>query len=255
MELIIKTQQEWDAISPDFKGIIYIEGGTYFDPIVIKTKFDYADVITRGKAVIVMRESSQVNVMWGSSQVKEMWGSSQVNVMRGEAMVSAYGLQKIICKGYNIIRTHKSNEAKLTLVLNESSHLIVIPDQEATFEDYQKRYPVEVKDGVAKMYKSVRKNSNNEYYSDHSHSFKYPKEGKVTHECDPSIEESCSYGLHVSHLSWALNFSSGWENRAILECLVPVDKIVVAKDCDGKVRTSELVVVRELDKSEYESIA
>ena len=47
-----------------------------------------------------------------------------------------------------------------------------------------------------------------------------------------------------------------WDSiqRVILECQVPIDKIVVAKDCDGKVRTSELIVVRELDKSEYENL-
>ena len=138
------------------------------------------------------------------------------------------------------------------LVINDYSHLILIPDKEATFNDYQIRYPVEVKEGIATLYKAVRK-IDNEYCSDYSREFKYPTSGKIEHECDPSIEESCSKGLHVSHLSWALAFSCNWDNRAILECQVPVDKIIVAKDCDGKVRTSELIVIRELNKSEYEN--
>jgi len=37
---------------------------------------------------------------------------------------------------------------------------------------------------------------------------------------------------------------------AILECEVPIKDIVVSKNCDGKVRTSQLKVVRELPQEE-----
>jgi hypothetical protein len=50
---------------------------------------------------------------------------------------------------------------------------------------------------------------------------------------------------------WALNFGNSWNDMALLEVKVPIDKIVVSKDCDGKVRTSELTVLREVPVDEY----
>lgn len=62
---------------------------------------------------------------------------------------------------------------------------------------------------------------------------------------------SCVTGLHVSDLRFAKLFGNYWLDLAIIEVEVPIDKVVIAKDCDGKIRTSELKVIRELDKSEY----
>src|ERR1700750_291455 len=87
MELIIKTQKELDEIPVDFNGNVFIEGGTYEKPLILKTKFEYAYVVTRGTATIEMWESSQVDVMRESSQVKVMRQSSQVNVMRKSSQV------------------------------------------------------------------------------------------------------------------------------------------------------------------------
>jgi hypothetical protein len=37
----------------------------------------------------------------------------------------------------------------------------------------------------------------------------------------------------------------------MLECEVAIKDIVVSKDTDGKVRTSKIKVIRELNKNEY----
>jgi hypothetical protein len=186
--------------------------------------------------------------------VKEMWESSQVNVMRGEAMVSCYGLQNITCSGYNVVRIHKSDKKNIKVVLNDTSTLVIIPDKDTTFADYSKRYPVKVKGKTATLYKAVHKTADGSYYADYDKSFKYEIGKKATQECNPSLDSSCTFGLHVSHFSFALNFGRGWTNLAILECSVPVAKIHVAKDCDGKVRTPELKVVREVPASEFETL-
>ena len=263
-EVIIKTQSELDALDLKYNGTIYIEGGDSYRPLILRVRFEQAYVITRGKAVITMRESSQVNQMWESSQVKEMWessqvnqmrGSSRVNQMRGEAMVSAYGVNRIKCSGYNVVRVRKSNRNNLTVVMNKDSHLIIIPDPKTTFADYKNRYPVTVKGKSAIMYKAVHKTADGPYYADYDKSFKYEIGKKYKHKCNPSLNESRTYGLHVSHFSWARIFGNGWNNLAILECKVPVDKILVAKDCDGKVRTPELTVVREVPVAEYETLS
>ena len=64
-EKIIKTQKQLDAIKNNYDGIIYIEGGTYYDPLILKVNFQFADVITRGSCHIEMWENSQVKEMWG----------------------------------------------------------------------------------------------------------------------------------------------------------------------------------------------
>jgi hypothetical protein len=50
---------------------------------------------------------------------------------------------------------------------------------------------------------------------------------------------------------WALKFGMDWDDMALIECEVPINKIIVPKDCDGKVRTSELKVLRIVPKEEY----
>ena len=73
----------------------------------------------------------------------------------------------------------------------------------------------------------------------------------VEHKCASKEEGSCAVGLHVAHKSWARSFGSGWDDLALLECEVQIKNIVVAEDCDGKVRTSKLKVLREVPKEEY----
>jgi hypothetical protein len=274
-EIIVKTQKELDEIPLNYNGYIYIEGGTYSDPLILKVRFKQAYIYVRGQAVISMSDSSTVESMSGSSTVKSMYDSSTVKSMYGsstvesmsgsstvesmydsstvesmycEAMVSACGTNKITCHGNNIIRIKERNKDKVSLVMNNESHLIIIPEFKPTFEDYRKRYPIEVKDGIAKMYKAVK--SDDGYFAKNDYEYKIGE--KHEHECDQQKDDSCSFGLHVSHKQWAINFGSSYGDKlALLECEVPIDKIVVCKDCDGKVRTSELVVIREVPKEEY----
>ena len=230
-EKIIKTQKQLDAIKNNYDGIIYIEGGTYYDPLILKVNFQFADVITRGSCHIEM---------WGNSQVKEMWG---------EASISAYGTQKIICQGYNVIRIRKSNEKNCNVVLNKTSHLIIIPDPEPTFKDYQKRYPVKIKGKKAIMYKAVhkkKKGTQTVYFSDYDRNFKYEKGKTIKAECNKSIDVVCSYGIHIFHKHGAISWGNGWTDFALLECEVPINKIIVPNDNDGKIRTSELKVIKEI---------
>ena len=165
-------------------------------------------------------------------------------------MVSAYGLNSITCHGYNIVRTTSENQKNLTLVLNKESNLIVVPEFKPTFDDFKMRFPVEIKGSKAILYKAVHKKGE-EYFSDYNCKFTYEVGKKYTHDNDPSTDDSCSYGLHISEKHWAIAFGNDWLDMALLECEVPIKKIVVAKDCDGKVRTSELKIIREVPKKEF----
>lgn len=61
-----------------------------------------------------------------------------------------------------------------------------------------------------------------------------------------NINKDCSFGIHISHLNWALNYGANWNDLAILEVETDIDKIVLPKNSDGKARTSEIKVLREI---------
>ena len=95
-EIIVKTQEELNNIDIKFDGYIYIEGGTIETPLELKINFENAIVITRGQAVINMRESSQVGEMRESSKVGVMREGSQVGVMREGSQVGVmWGSSKV----------------------------------------------------------------------------------------------------------------------------------------------------------------
>ena len=53
-EITVKSQKELDMIPKDFKGHIYIEFGTYYNPAVVKNKY-YRSVEAREKSSVVSR--------------------------------------------------------------------------------------------------------------------------------------------------------------------------------------------------------
>ena len=118
----------------------------------------------------------------------------------------------------------------------------------STFEIY-KVYPVEMKKTKAILYKAVHK-INWEYVSNYDKNFKYEIWKTIKTKCDTNNNWNCSYWIHLSHLKWAIDFGRGWEDITILECEVPIKNIVVSKDTDWKIRTSQLKVLRELPKEE-----
>jgi hypothetical protein len=344
-QIIVKTQKELNAISRDYNGYIYIEGGTEADPLVLNINFEKATVVVRGQAYLgsvygsaqigsvsdsaqirsvsdsaqigsvsdsaqirSVSDSAQIGSVYGSAQIRSVYGSAQIGSVSdsaqigsvsdsaqirsvygsaqigsvygsaqigsvsdsaqirsvygsaqielyGEAVVSnAISAEKIICHGSNTVIVHKADKSNIGLVMSKNSHLVLLDTPKMkikpSFEEFKSIYPVKVKNGKATLYKAVHKRDGG-YFSNHVSNFEY-KIGEVKeHEIDPSIEDSCTKGLHVSHLDWAIKFGNEWGDMAILECEVKVKDIVVSKDCDGKVRTSRLKVIREVPKEEY----
>jgi hypothetical protein len=101
----------------------------------------------------------------------------------------------------------------------------------------------------AKFYKAVHYDGKN-YFSNFNSTFIYVIGDIVKEECDPDVEEDCSNGIHISTLNWALGFGEDWDDLAILELETDIDKIVLLKNSDGKVRTSEAKVLREVPLEE-----
>jgi hypothetical protein len=213
--------------------------------------WESSHAVLRGSSHAVLRGSSHAELwesshaeLWESSHA-ELWESSHADLY-GEAMVSAKNAKEIVCHGYNVISLTKSVKDSITIVMNKDSYLKVVPDFAPTFKDYAKRYPVTTKGTKAILYKAVHKREG-KYYSDYNSSFEY-EIGKTYKETpDPQSAGSCARGLHIAHKSWAHAFGYSWPDLAILECEISIKNIIVAQDCDGKVRTGKLKVLREVD--------
>ena len=68
-EITVKTQEELDAIPDDFKGQIYIEGGTPFARIYVKKKYYYR-VVARGNSSVEANANVQIVDMLQGSKIK-----------------------------------------------------------------------------------------------------------------------------------------------------------------------------------------
>ena len=101
----------------------------------------------------------------------------------------------------------------------------------------------------ATFFKAVRK-IGDKYVSDYNKSFEYVIGKTKKENCDLDVDNNCSYGINISHLNWALDFGSGWDDLAILEVETKIKDIVMPTNTDGKVRTSEIKVIREVPLSE-----
>lgn len=101
----------------------------------------------------------------------------------------------------------------------------------------------------AMFYKAVHK-QDGIYKSSYNRSYSYKIGETKKEECDPSAQNACGKGLHIAHLDWALRFGERWGDLAILEVETKISDIVMPTDTDGKVRTSELKVLREVPLEE-----
>lgn len=99
------------------------------------------------------------------------------------------------------------------------------------------------------FYKAVRY-SKGTYYADYNNDFVYEIGKYKTEICDNDIDETCSHGINISYLEWALIFGKEWSNLAILEVETKISDIVMPTETDGKVRTSKVKVLREVPLEE-----
>ena len=167
--------------------------------------------------------------------VNRSWENASV-VARGNASVELNGYaQARICSESVKYKT-------------EGKSRIILPLE--NIDDYINYFGVkDVGDSVI-MYKAVHK-CGDTYFANRRPDFIY-KIGETATEkgIDRNVYHDCGAGLHVSTLDWALRFGDTFENLAIIECEVPKDQIVVYKFSDGKIRTSELKVLREVPLNE-----
>jgi hypothetical protein len=182
-----------------------------------------SSVEARGHSHVEARDSSSVTALENSSVLA--WENSSVR---------AWGNSLVVLHGFSQASVF-SDDVKVQLF--DLGRLIKPNDSMQNFVLY---HGIDVVNGNAVLYKAVRKNLTSFYDKD----FQYVIGEKRQHECDLCVLRECSYGLHVSTLAWAKDFGKHRpDDFVVLKCLVPIECIVVPKGSDGKVRTSELVVV------------
>jgi len=110
-EITVKSQEELEAIPLNFKGRIYIEFGTCFEPAIVKNKYvlpviawENSAVEARENSSVEARENSSVKAR-GNSSVKacdnssvEAWGNSSV-IACSNSSVIAWGNSSVIAWG------------------------------------------------------------------------------------------------------------------------------------------------------------
>lgn len=272
-EITVKSQEELDMIPDNFKGRIYIEFGTFFSKAVINRSFVYASVVARGNSFVESRGNSFV-VAWENSSVVARgnssvvafgysfveawenssvvaWGNSFV-VARGDNSVVALENSSIVAWGNSSVEAsgntqvvnvqHTNGRIKIT----GNARVVYMPK---TIEEYMAFYDIKHDKKTAVFYKAVH-HSQYGYFSDYNPNFKYVVGEEVYEKCDPNRGNSFSYGIHVSHLNWALSFGSSWNDLAILELEVDINSIVIPYFTDGRMRTSKVKVLREVPLEE-----
>lgn len=117
--------------------------------------------------------------------------------------------------------------------------------------DFMDFYRIKHDKKKAIFYKAVKKSEDGVYYADHDHGFTYAiGEKKKEPHINTDVNEECGEGIHIAHLNWALDYGSDWGNLAILEVETDISNIVCPINTGGKVRTSEVKVIREVPLEE-----
>ena len=247
-EITVTSQAELDALPIDYDGRIIIKFGTPYNRAVVNRRFKYrveargnSSVVARGNSSVVAWENSSVVARenssveaWGNSSVVA-WGNSSV-VARGNSSVRASGNTQVV----DSTRDHD-------IETSGNARIVYNP---RNIEEYLQHYGIEQTDGKVKLYKAVHKRDGR-YFSDHDNSFEYTigKEAAAK-RLDTDTGHDCGQGIHIAHKAWVLDYGRGWSDLAIIEVEADISKIIVPKDCSGKVRTDKVLVIREVPLEE-----
>lgn len=215
-EIIVTSQAELDALPADFDGRIIIKFGTIYNRAVVSRRFRYS---------VVARGNSSVEA-WGNSSV-EAWGNSSVEAAGNSQ----------ICD-----RTEDGN-------IQVTGNARIVRDPE-TIEEYCSYYGIEIADGKVRLYKAVHKRGG-EYIPHQDSAFRYViGETAAADWLDENPVKDCGHGIHMAHREWCVNYGRNWDDLAILEVETDAEKIIVPLDGVGKVRASEVLVIREVPLEE-----
>ncbi|MDD2954028.1 MAG: hypothetical protein PHC95_12845, partial [Parabacteroides sp.] len=162
---------------------------------------------------------------------------------RDNSSVVAWGNSSVVACG-NVQVVNRLDRGRVEISGN--ARIVFMPKN---IEEFMSFYNIKHDKKKAIFFKAVH-HSEEGYVSDHDSDIKYPIGELVRESCDPDTRDDCSYGIHIAHRSWCLDFGRQWEDLAIIEVETDIDKIILPNGTNGKVRTSEVKVLREIPLEE-----
>ncbi len=278
-EIIVKSQEELDAVPTDKDCIIKIKFGTKRFPAIVSNCYKYrvvawgnSSVVARENSSVVARENSSVEARKNSSVVARenssvvAWENSSV-VAWENSSVEAWGNSSVVARENSFIVARENVQVvdflqRAIITLSGNARTVFMP---RSIEEFMNFYEIEHDKTTAIFYKAVHKkeigticaddgkkfSSVYEYVSDYDGEFKYEIGEMVSSDgFNNDFEEHCGKGIHVSHKSWALDFGRNWGDLALLEVKVKIKDILLPKYSDGKVRVPKVEVIREVPLTE-----
>ena len=258
----VYSQKDLNEIERNFSGCINIYGGDYCNPIIVRGAWNNSTVKARDNSTVEARDNSSVvacenstvvardnsNVVARENSYVEAYDNSTVEahgssyvVAWENSTVEAWGNSSVDLNGYAQARIYSDNVNYTT-----SGYARVILPFDG-IDSYINYFGIKEKQDKIILYKAVRKDDHGVLTSYYDSEFKY-EIGKTAHQANinTDTDEACGVGLHVSTADFALRNYANREDFVIIECEVPKDKTVVYRFSDGKIRTSELRVLREV---------
>ena len=238
--------------------------------------WDNASIEALGNASVVVQDNASVVAM-GNASVLAMGNVSvlameNVSVLAWEnASIEALGNASVVVRdnasvvaGGNVQVVEGSERARIQISGN--ARIVYYPKN---IEDFMNFYGIKHDKKTAIFYKAVHRVPNTcrdtnmqdgseikrvlpdyRYVSDHDDNFEYFMGEVIQEHCDQDVTKDCSYGIHISHMNWALRFGGGWKDLAIIEVETKINDVVLPRNTDGNVRTSEVKVLREVPLQE-----
>ena len=264
-EIIVKSQQEFDAVPVDYNGRIIIAFGTRFNRAVVNRTFDNAVVEARGNSSVEAWENSSV-VAWGNSSVVARenssvvawenssvvaWGNSSV-VAWGNSSVEACGNSSVVARGNSSVvgsgnsQIHDCSNAH-NVTTSANSRIVYSP---RNIKEYCEHYQIDCSGDIVKLYKAVHKRDER-FVSDKDQDFEYIiGNTAVADSLTTDTSEICGHGIHMAYKEWCVDYGKDWPDLAIIEVEAEANAIIVPVPGCGKVRAKSVKVVREVPLEE-----
>lgn len=219
-----------------------------------------SSVVAKGNSYVMALGHSSIEALgyshieaWENSHIKA-WENSSV-VAWENSIVEARGNSNIEARDNSHIKAtanaqvvDRHNKVYGKIQINGNARIVYIPKNINEFMDF---YDIKHTKTRAIFYKAVHRTTRKDVFkSDYNPRFKYVVGETKKEKCDIDTTCDCSYGIHISHLDYALDFGSNWNDLAIIECETKISDIVMPENTADKVRTSEIKVLREIPLEE-----
>ena len=238
-QIVVKSQQELDAVPTDYNGRIIIEFGTPYNRAVVNRKFKYLVKLSGNSSAVLWGNSSAV--LWGNSSAV-LWGNSSAVLRENSSAV--------LWENSSAEAKHNSqvNDKTRTHKVSVSGNARVVYDPQ-NIKEYIDSYELENDGKTVRLFKAVHKR-NGKYMADWT-SFEYVI-GEVAEadRLDADVNEDCGHGIHMAYKEWCVSYGANWNDLAILEMEAEIDGVIVPLGGPGKVRAAKAKVIREVPLEE-----